>query len=42
LKHNSRVEYYPLARESVMNNDLVQCDFCGEWYENESEGEGNE
>jgi len=27
-----------MERERVMNNDLVQCDFCGEWYENESEG----
>jgi hypothetical protein len=38
---NSRVEYYR-KRERIMNNDLVQCDFCGEWYENESEGESNE
>ena len=29
-------------REIVMSDDLVQCDFCGEWYENESEGESNE
>jgi hypothetical protein len=30
------------GRGRIMNNDLVQCDFCGEWYENEREGEGDE
>jgi formylmethanofuran dehydrogenase subunit E len=29
-----------LERARVMDNYLVQCDFCGEWYENEREGEG--